>query len=88
MNEHTKLAARAEGSEPEEAANLATMLTPEDSRRLQHELMATTAEKRMLEAAKSVPASGSPLKSDSGRDLKKKIIMERILINLGSLLSI
>ncbi|KAH1064799.1 hypothetical protein J1N35_029786 [Gossypium stocksii] len=58
-------------SKPREAANLATT-TPEESRRLQRELMAAAAEKRMLAKAKSVPASGSPLKSDSGGDIGTK----------------
>ncbi|KAL4279103.1 hypothetical protein GQ457_03G029620 [Hibiscus cannabinus] len=75
-------------SKPEEAENSATTMTPEENRRLQRELMATAAEKRMLTPAKSVPASGSPLKSDSGGDLgKKEMETEAKEVNLGNELS-
>ncbi|XP_039041910.1 ubiquitin carboxyl-terminal hydrolase MINDY-3-like [Hibiscus syriacus] len=75
-------------SKPEEATNSATTTTPEESRRLQRELMAAAAEKRMLPATKSVPASGSPLKSDSGGDLgKKEMEIEAKEVNLGNELS-
>ena len=60
-------------SKPREASNLATTTTtPEESRLLQRELMAVAAEKRMLAAVKSVPASSSPLKSERGGDLGRK----------------
>ncbi|KAK8691887.1 hypothetical protein V6N13_075382 [Hibiscus sabdariffa] len=75
-------------SKPEEAENSATTMTPEENRRLQRELMAAAAEKRMLTPAKSVPASGSPLKSDSGGDLgKKEMETEAKEVNLGNELS-
>ncbi|GMI90575.1 hypothetical protein like AT1G43690 [Hibiscus trionum] len=75
-------------SKPEEAANSTTAMTSEDSRRLQRELMAAAAEKRFLAAAKSVPASGSPLKSDSGGDLvKNDMEIEAKEVSLGNELS-
>ncbi|GMI90574.1 hypothetical protein like AT1G43690 [Hibiscus trionum] len=75
-------------SKPEEAANSTTAMTSEDSRRLQRELMAAAAEKRFLAAAKSVPASGPPLKSDSGGDLVKKYMeIEAKEVSLGNELS-
>ncbi|KAL4335109.1 hypothetical protein GQ457_07G020400 [Hibiscus cannabinus] len=75
-------------SKPEEAANSTTMMTPEDSRRLQRELMAAAAEKRLLTAAKSVPAFASPLKSDSdGDSVKREIEIEAKEVNVGNELS-
>ncbi|KAG4148210.1 hypothetical protein ERO13_D05G272200v2 [Gossypium hirsutum] len=74
-------------SKPREAANLATT-TPEESRRLQRELMAAAAEKRMLATGKSVPASGSPLKSDSGGDIgTKEMEIKAKEVKLGNELS-
>ncbi|XVE60143.1 hypothetical protein DITRI_Ditri05aG0103700 [Diplodiscus trichospermus] len=73
-------------SKPREAANSAT--TPEESRRLQRELMAAAAEKRMLVAAKSIPASSSPSKSGRGGDLERKEMeMKAKEVNLDSELS-
>ncbi|KAK8579895.1 hypothetical protein V6N13_143054 [Hibiscus sabdariffa] len=75
-------------SKPEEAENSAMTMTPEEPRRLQCELLAAAAEKRILTAAKSVPASGSPLKSDSGGDLgTKDMETEAKEVNLGNELS-
>ncbi|KAB2083638.1 hypothetical protein ES319_A05G282000v1 [Gossypium barbadense] len=74
-------------SKPREAANLATT-TPEESRRLQRELMAAAAEKRMLATEKSVPSSGSPLKSDSGGDIgTKEMEIKAKEVKLGNELS-
>lgn len=76
-------------SKPGEAANSATVnTTPEDSRRLQRELMAAAAEKRMLAVAKSTPASSSPLKSEKDGDLvRKEIEIKAKQVNLGNELS-
>ncbi|XP_022749823.1 ubiquitin carboxyl-terminal hydrolase MINDY-3-like isoform X1 [Durio zibethinus] len=75
-------------SRPREAANLATTKTPEESRRLQRELMATAAEKRMLAAVKNVPASSSPSKSERGGDLgRKEMEIKAKEVNLGNELS-
>ncbi|XVF39090.1 hypothetical protein PTKIN_Ptkin01aG0007400 [Pterospermum kingtungense] len=74
-------------SKPREPANSATT-TPEDSRRLQRELMAAAAEKRMLAAAKSVPASSPASKSEKGGDLaRKEIEIKAKKVNLGNELS-
>ncbi|XVE55162.1 hypothetical protein DITRI_Ditri03aG0137800 [Diplodiscus trichospermus] len=76
-------------SKPREAANLAaTTTTPEGSRRLQRELMAAAAEKRMLAAYKSVPASSSAVKSERRGDLgRKEMEIKDKEVNLGNELS-
>ncbi|XP_022773381.1 ubiquitin carboxyl-terminal hydrolase MINDY-3-like [Durio zibethinus] len=73
-------------SKPREGANRLT--TPEESRRLQRELMAAAAEKRMLVSAKSIPDSCSPSKSESGGDLGRKEMERKAKeVNLGDELS-
>ena len=73
-------------SKPREAANSAT--TPEESRRLQRELMASAAEKRMVVVAKSIPDSSYPSKSERGGDLgRKEMEIKAKEVNLGNELS-
>lgn len=50
-------------SKPRDGAGETTVVSQEDCRRLQRELMAAAAEKRMMEAKKESPASISPVSS-------------------------
>ncbi|KAL4333029.1 hypothetical protein GQ457_07G022480 [Hibiscus cannabinus] len=75
-------------SKPGEAAVSPATPTPEESRRLQRELMAAAAEKRMLAAAKTARSSSSPLKNEKSGDLGiKEAEMKAKEVNLGNELS-
>ena len=75
-------------SKPREAAVSPAKTTPEESRRLQRELMAAAAEKRMLAAAKSAPSSSAPSKNEQSGDLgMKEAEIKAKEVNLGNQLS-
>ncbi|KAK3229829.1 hypothetical protein Dsin_001710 [Dipteronia sinensis] len=67
-------------SKPRDAATGAPVTSPEDCRRMQRELMATAAEKRMMEAKKESLASNSPVSSSkivkSAQDVSKERVLE------------
>ncbi|KAH7568053.1 hypothetical protein JRO89_XS07G0223700 [Xanthoceras sorbifolium] len=66
-------------SKPRDAAAVAPVASPEDCRRLQRELMAAAAEKRMMEAKKESPASTSPVSSSKIVKSSHDVSIERVL---------
>ncbi|KAL5843764.1 hypothetical protein ACOSQ4_009722 [Xanthoceras sorbifolium] len=66
-------------SKPRDAAAGAPVASPEDCRRLQRELMAAAAEKRMMEAKKESPASTSPVSSSKIVKSSHDVSIERVL---------